>query len=136
MLEAPIKSIAYEPYTNSIFYSIPKEKMIFRKYLQANISNQDDLILPVAPFYNGKAMDLEVDSFNSRLCWLQSIDLRSIVCSDLNGENAAVVFTPEKHSEKIAGFAIDSLTNSLFVMSTVRYIFLLLSQFFIVLFTP
>ena len=119
--EGRLESIAFEPYTKSVFYSIPKEKMILRKYFKAKISDQNDLVLPIAPFYNGAAINLEVDSFNSRLCWIQGIDKRSIACSNLNGENAAIMFSLENRSEKISGFTIDSFTEFLFVMSMVRY---------------
>ena len=113
--------MVYEPYTDSVFYSIPREKMIFRKYLRDMKDNfiQDDLILPIAPIYNGGAIHLEVDSYNSLLCWLRTTDHRSILCSDLNGENVTTVFSLENHSEKIAGFALDSMNNVLYFLSTV-----------------
>ena len=113
--------MVYEPYTDSVFYSIPSEKMIFRKYLRDIKINsiQDDLILPIAPIYNGGAINLEVDSYNSLLCWLRTADHRSILCSDLNGENVTIVFSLENHSEKIAGIALDSMNNVLYILSTV-----------------
>ena len=119
--ERKIKSLVYEPYTDSVFYSIPSEKMIFRKYLRdmKNNSNQDDLILPIAPIYNGGAINLEVDSYNSLLCWLRTADHRSILCSDLNGENVTTILSLENHSEKIAGFALDSMKSVLYILSMV-----------------
>ena len=118
--EGRIQSIVYEPYTKSVFYSIPREKIILRKYIQEdNTRNQDDIILPIAPFYNGGAINLELDSYKSLLCWLQSITYRSILCSNLNGENVTTVFTISNNPEKIAGFAIDSLNEILYVLTTV-----------------
>ena len=113
--------MVYEPYTDSVFYSIPSEKIIFRKYLcdMKNNSIQGDLILPIAPIYNGGAINLEVDSYNSLLCWLRTADHRSILCSDLNGENVTTVFSLENHSEKIAGFALDSMNHVLYILSMV-----------------
>ena len=113
--------MVYEPYTDSVFYSVPSEKIIFRKYLcdMKNNSIHDDLILPIAPIYNGGAINLEVDSYNSLLCWLRTADHRSILCSDLNGENVTIVFSLENHSEKIAGIALDSMNNVLYILSTV-----------------
>ena len=95
--------------------------MIFRKYFRAisNDSAQEDLMLPISTFYNGGAINLEVDSYKSLLCWLQSIDMRTIVCSNLNGEKATILFTLETRSDKIVGFAIDPFSNALFVMSMV-----------------
>ena len=92
--------------------------MMFRKYFRTinNNSNQDDLMLPISSYYNGGAINLEVDSYNSFLCWLKSIDNRTIVCSNLNGEKATILFSLENHSENIAGFAIDPFSNTLFVM--------------------
>ena len=123
--ERKIKSIVYEPYTDSIFYSIPSEKMIFRKYLRdmKNNSNQDDLILPIAPIYNGGAINLEVDSYNSLLCWLRTSDHQSILCSDLNGESVTTVFSLENHLEKIVGFALDSMNSVIYILSMVSPVY-------------
>lgn len=110
----------YEPYTKSIFYSVPKEKLVFRKYLQNEQNGiiQDEL-LPISSLHNGGATNLEVDSYSSLLCWIQSSNHRLVVCSDLNGENSTVKFTTESKAERVVGFAIDSIDHALFVMVAV-----------------
>ena len=99
--------------------------MIFRKYLRdmKNNSNQDDLILPIAPIYNGGAINLEVDSYNSLLCWLRTSDHQSILCSDLNGESVTTVFSLENHLEKIVGFALDSMNSVIYILSMVSPVY-------------
>ena len=102
--------------------------MVFRKYLeeQSTDSNHDiqddhqDDLLAIPALYNGGAINLEVDSYMSLLCWIQSSNNRKIVCSNLNGENPTVTFTVASKQERVVGFAIDSLDHALFVMVAVR----------------
>ena len=82
--------------------------------------NQDQL-LPIPSFYNGGAINLEVDSYMSLLCWLQTSTNPKVVCSDLNGENATVLFSSKSNSEKIVGFAMDPTNHFLYVMAVVSY---------------
>ena len=100
--------------------------MVFRKFLQQDKDNDnlnddknEEYLLPISPFHNGGAVNLEVDSYLSLLCWLQSLNYRKIVCSNLNGENPTVKFYVKNKAEKIVGFAMDSNHQALFVMVSV-----------------
>ena len=118
-----IHSIAYDPYTKSVYYSIPTEKLIFRKYLQNEKTKRsvdmEELLLPIGPLQNGQASNLDMDSYLSLLCWLQTSNHRNILCSDLNGENTHIKFTSMKKSEKIVSFAINSKQHEMFIIIVV-----------------
>ena len=63
---------------------------------------------------------MQVDSYLSMLCWLQSTNHPKVVCSDLNGENSTILFAPNLTFEKIVGFTLNPIRHEAFIMVVVR----------------
>ena len=90
------------------------------------IEDTRDVFLPIPSYFNGGAINLQVDSYLSMLCWLQSTNHPKVVCSDLNGENSTIIFAPNLTSEKIVGFTLNPIRHEAFVMVGVRILIIVL----------
>ena len=93
------------------------------------IEDTRDVFLPIPSYFNGGAINLQVDSYLSMLCWLQSTNHPKVVCSDLNGENSTILFVPNLKSEKIVGFTLNPIRHEAFIMVGVRILIIVVVDF-------
>ena len=118
--EYQIGSLAYEPRANSVYVSIPRQRVVARIQLDSGL---------VEHFAsNGTATDLTIDSDQFRLCWVEHQHLVKCNCLDLSCDSNVIHVADYKEEEVVIGISLDTATNKLYILSRMSSKYMILKE--------